>query len=83
LLVDVRLVPADKGRFEVTLDGELLHSKAATGRHARPGEVKALVQERIGPPVLWAVGLPARHQSSRWPSRPSVSGGRTVAPSSA
>jgi hypothetical protein len=35
----------------VTLDGELLFSKAALGRHADPGEVRALVQARLGAPI--------------------------------
>ena len=39
------------GRFEVTLDGELLFSKASLGRHAKPGEVHALVVARLGPPI--------------------------------
>ena len=47
----VELVPASKGRFEVTLDGELIFSKAALGRHAEPGEVVALVRDRIGSEV--------------------------------
>jgi predicted Rdx family selenoprotein len=42
-----------KGRFEVTLDGELIFSKAALGRHANPGEVKAEVEGRIGKPLDW------------------------------
>jgi predicted Rdx family selenoprotein len=42
-------VPSSKGRFEVTLDGELIFSKAALGRHAKAGEIAALVRERIGP----------------------------------
>lgn len=45
------LRPGGSGRFEVTLDGELLFSKAALGRHARPGEVAGLVAARLGPPV--------------------------------
>lgn len=45
-------MPADRGRFEVVLDGEVLFSKAALGRHAEPGEVHALIRERIGDPVL-------------------------------
>jgi selenoprotein W-related protein len=45
------LLPSSKGRFEVTLDGALLFSKAAIGRHAQPGEVAALVEERIGPRI--------------------------------
>ena len=45
---DIELVPSSKGRFEVTLDGELIFSKAALGRHAKPGEIAALVRQRIG-----------------------------------
>ena len=45
------LLPSSKGRFEVTLDGELIFSKAALGRHARSGEVVALAEARMGPPI--------------------------------
>jgi predicted Rdx family selenoprotein len=45
------LVPGSKGRFEVTLDGDLIFSKAALGRHAKAGEVAGLVRERIGPEI--------------------------------
>ncbi len=48
----MELVPSSKGRFEVDLDGERIFSKAALGRHARPGEIAGLVRERIGPEVL-------------------------------
>jgi selenoprotein W-related protein len=47
----VELVSSSKGRFEVTVDGELIFSKAGLGRHAEPGEVKALVRERFGPEI--------------------------------
>jgi selT/selW/selH-like putative selenoprotein len=47
----VELIPSSKGRFEVTLDGELIFSKASLGRHARPAEVAGLVRDRIGPEV--------------------------------
>jgi selenoprotein W-related protein len=47
----IELLPSSKGRFEVTLDDELIFSKAALGRHAKPGEVAGLVAERIGPPI--------------------------------
>jgi len=43
------LLPSSKGRFEVTLDGDLIFSKAALGRHANAGEVAAIVRDRIGP----------------------------------
>lgn len=42
-------MPGSRGRFEVVVDGDLVYSKAATGRHAEPGEVVDLVRERIGP----------------------------------
>jgi selenoprotein W-related protein len=45
------LLPSGGGRFEVTLDGELLFSKAALKRHPRPGEVRGLVVARLGPPI--------------------------------
>lgn len=47
----VDLIPSSKGRFEVTLDGELIFSKAALGRHAEPGEIAGIVRERVGPEV--------------------------------
>jgi selenoprotein W-related protein len=47
----VDLIPSSKGRFEVTLDGELIFSKADLGRHAEPGEIVKLVRDRIGPEI--------------------------------
>ena len=44
-------MPSSKGRFEVTLDGDLIFSKAELGRHANPGEIAAIVRERIGPEI--------------------------------
>jgi len=46
-LASVRLVPSDGGRFEVSVEGELLYSKLRTGRHAEPGEIEKLVARRI------------------------------------
>lgn len=37
-----------KGIFDVTVDGNLLYSKAVTGRHAEPGEVLELFTEKYG-----------------------------------
>jgi selenoprotein W-related protein len=48
IIRDIRLVPSSKGRFEVTLDGDLIFSKASLGRHAEAGEVARLVEQRIG-----------------------------------
>jgi hypothetical protein len=35
----------------VILDGELIFSKAAHGRHAQPGEVAGLVRAKVGPEI--------------------------------
>jgi selenoprotein W-related protein len=53
-LREVRLLPSSGGRFEVTLDGDLIFSKAALDRHAEPGEIASQVAERLGPAL--AVG---------------------------
>ena len=39
------LVPAEGGRFEVTVNDRLLYSKLKTGRHADQGEVLELVRK--------------------------------------
>lgn len=52
LIADLRLVPASGGRFEVTLDGELIFSKKTLGRHAEPGEIVDLLRARVGAEVL-------------------------------
>jgi len=41
----VELVPSGGGRFEVTVDGKLLFSKAKLKRHAEKGEVLRLMRE--------------------------------------
>ena len=48
-LDSVTIIPSDGGRFEVVLDGELIFSKKALGRHAEPGEIAKLVGERLPP----------------------------------
>ena len=40
----ISVVPSDGGRFEVTIDGDVVYSKLQTGRHAEPGEVLRLVR---------------------------------------
>jgi len=40
---EITLVPSDGGRFEVSLNDELVYSKLQTGRHADPAEVLAAV----------------------------------------
>ena len=51
IIETIELIPSSKGRFEVIVDGELVFSKAALGRHAQAGEVVGLVRERIGPEI--------------------------------
>ena len=48
IIEKIELVSSSKGRFEVVLDDELIFSKADLGRHAEPGEVVALVRDRLG-----------------------------------
>jgi selT/selW/selH-like putative selenoprotein len=42
--VNVRLVEASGGLFEVRVDGQLVFSKKATHRHAAPGEVRQAIE---------------------------------------
>jgi selenoprotein W-related protein len=42
------LVPSDGGKFEVTVNEQLLYSKLSTHRHAEPGEVLGLVKKMVG-----------------------------------
>jgi selenoprotein W-related protein len=41
------LVPSDGGRFEVSVNGDLVYSKLQTNRHAEPGEVAGLLRKVI------------------------------------
>jgi selenoprotein W-related protein len=41
------LLPSGKGRYEVTVDGELVYSKAATGKHTTNEYIVELVRERL------------------------------------
>jgi selT/selW/selH-like putative selenoprotein len=40
----VELQKSSGGAFEVTVDGKLVFSKRALGRHAKPGEVLSLIK---------------------------------------
>ena len=48
VITDLRLVMGDKGVFDVTVDGQLIYSKAETGRHAEAGEVLPRFTELVG-----------------------------------
>jgi selenoprotein W-related protein len=51
VIEDLRLVMGSKGVFDVRVDGDLIFSKHAEGRHAEPGEVLARFRERLEPNV--------------------------------
>ena len=47
VIAELRLVTGSKGVFDVVVDGDVLYSKGATGRHAKPGEVLELFRNRF------------------------------------
>jgi selenoprotein W-related protein len=49
----VELQSGSSGRFEISLDGELVFSKKASGRFPARGEIAGLFQEKLGPPLEW------------------------------
>jgi selenoprotein W-related protein len=51
VIADLLLVTGDNGVFNVTVDGDLIYSKAQTGRHAEPGEVLDLFADLMGSDV--------------------------------
>lgn len=48
VIEEIKLIPSDGGKFEVTVNGELLFSKLQSHRHAEPGEVVGLVRKMVG-----------------------------------
>jgi selenoprotein W-related protein len=42
------LIPSDAGRYEFSVNGELIFSKKQLGRHAEEGEVLALLKKHLG-----------------------------------
>jgi selenoprotein W-related protein len=48
LIETITIVPSDDGKFEVSVNGDLLFSKKQLQRHAEPGEVLGLVRELVG-----------------------------------
>ena len=45
IIEEVKVEPGSKGIFDVIVDGEMLYSKHAEGRHAEPGEVLVRFEE--------------------------------------
>jgi selenoprotein W-related protein len=48
LIEEIKLVPSDGGKFEVTVNGQLLYSKLSTHRHAEPGEILGSLRKMVG-----------------------------------
>ena len=46
VIAELVLITGSKGIFDVIVDGEMLYSKAVTGRHAKPGEVLEFFRAR-------------------------------------
>ena len=43
----LQMIPGTGGVFEVTVNGELVFSKKALGRHAEPDEVYNLIKAKV------------------------------------
>lgn len=48
-ITTVEIITGGSGVFDVEVDGEMLYSKHGTGRHAEPGEVLGLFEQRYAP----------------------------------
>jgi len=48
VIEEIKLIPSDGGRFEITVNGQLLYSKLQMHRHAEAGEVLGLVKKLVG-----------------------------------
>jgi selenoprotein W-related protein len=46
-LLSLTLIPSEGGVFEVTVDGELIHSKSETGKFPAPGVILAQLKQRV------------------------------------
>ena len=47
LIESVALIPSDGGRFEVSVNGELIFSKLQAKRHAEAGEIVNLIHKMV------------------------------------
>jgi selT/selW/selH-like putative selenoprotein len=43
---EIQMIPSRGGRFEVIADGNPIYEKSKTGRHANPGEILSLLEEK-------------------------------------
>ena len=47
-IAQLTLVPSSGGRYEVTIDGELVHSKAKTGAFPETEEIRKKLVAKLG-----------------------------------
>ena len=47
LIESLALIPSDEGRFEVSVNGELVFSKLQAKRHAEAGEIVNLIHKMV------------------------------------
>ena len=47
VIESVALIPSDGGRFEVSVNGQLIYSKLQTKRHAEAGEIVNLIHKMV------------------------------------
>ena len=52
-MIEVSLRTGSKGRFEVTLDDQLIFSKVKLHRFPNRGEILKLAEPALGPPIAW------------------------------
>lgn len=44
---EISLIPADGGKYEIRVNGDLIYSKLETGRHADPPEIIELFEKQM------------------------------------
>jgi selenoprotein W-related protein len=47
IISGIELVPADGGKYEIRVNGDLIYSKLETGRHADPPEIIGLFEKNM------------------------------------
>jgi len=47
IISGIELVPADGGKYEIRVNGDLIYSKLKTGRHADPPEIIGLFEKHM------------------------------------
>jgi len=47
LIESAALIPSDGGRFEVSVNGQLIYSKVQLKRHAEAGEIINLIRKMV------------------------------------